>query len=157
MNDFFEFENENMGGVQSFLFAPTKSILNIPKDINKVITSPIQFIPGSDFFKGLALRDSLSFEENKSDTLAGDIYNTVLSGMVPKLTPIYLNLFSQMVLKRYIILPTDNNGIKKLCGTIRAGMKFSFDQTTSTTPSGLNGFKFSFSLQYFKPSPFYMV
>ena len=158
MEDFFEFKTENMGGMaDEFQFAPIDSIIAIATANECVVSSPVVFLSGNNFFTGLAMRDTLEFDEKQTSGGSGDIFSTGISGMVPQMTAEYLALFSQMVKKRFIIVVTDNNGNKRICGNKLAGMKFQFDQNSSTTPAGIAGYKFSFTLLYHQASAFYHI
>ncbi len=157
MEAFFDFEIESMGGNQTFLFAPTKTILSMPDVIDNSIISEISFLSGCGFLEGKYIPGTLDFSEKSVPSQGGDYFSTVVSGMVPKLTKEYLNLFTQMLKQRFMLNVVDNNGSKRIVGSIRAGAKFSFEQASSTTPAGASGFKFQFTLDSPVPSPFYMV
>lgn len=155
MNSFFEFDMESMGGVVEFNFSPIENIAVIPDAVNDCISTPITFSGANIFFQGKALRDSLNFSEKQKITNAGENFITEVTGMVPKLTVPYLNIFNEMKRHRFVLLVTDNNGLLRLCGTKEKGMRFSFDQDSKNRPGLLSGFQFSFTLESDKSSPFY--
>ena len=158
MNDFSDFRTEGMGGLaDQFAFAPINTILSIPIAKESIITSAITFTSGNNFLVGKSIMNALEFDEKQTASPAGDVYTTVISGMVSQLTPEYLNLFREMTKQRFVVVTTDNNGLKRISGNKLAGMRFGFDQTASTTPAGVAGFKFSFSLVYHQASLFYEV
>ncbi|HNW90987.1 MAG TPA: hypothetical protein PK664_06540 [Paludibacteraceae bacterium] len=155
MKSFINFNMETMGGCESFLFAPKEDILLIPAVVNNVIAQEIQFYGSNTFYFGAAIMDTLSFSEEQQDGDPGASFKTEITGMVPRLTAEYLDLFNEMRRHRFVVLVKDNNGLSRLVGTKSTGMKFWFKQSTKTTPSGLNGFEFGFSLSSEKPAPFY--
>ena len=155
MNTFPDFPTESMGGCESFLFTPKNYVNKIPKAANYVISSAIEMLPGYSLLGGIALRDTLQFKETEESTESGSKYKTQITGMVPKLTPEYLALFEEMKQYRHIVIISDNNQNKMICGKMRAGMKFTYSSDSSKSPSGVSGYQFSFDLEYTLPSSFY--
>ncbi|HNX08232.1 MAG TPA: hypothetical protein PKL96_11665 [Bacteroidales bacterium] len=155
MKNFIDFNMETMGGCESFLFAPKEDILLIPAVVDNVIAQEIQFLGANTFYLGAAIMDTLSFSEEQQDGDPGSSFKTEITGLVPRLTAAYLDLFNEMRRHRFVVLVKDNNGLSRLAGTKDAGMKFWFKQSTKTSPSGLNGFEFGFTLLSDKPAPFY--
>jgi len=154
MNNFPEFEMESMGGNSSFKFSPIENIASIPEAINDVMTSDVVFKSGHTWFNGLALQNSLDFSEEQKNSDAGENYQTNIGGMVPKLTHEYLAQFNEMRRHRFVVQITDNNGNARLCGSLTAGMLFTFNQQSKNTPSGTSGFPYNFTLDHEDPSPF---
>lgn len=155
MKNFIDFNMESMGGCESFLFAPKEDILLIPPAVDNVIAQEVQFPGSKAFYLGSSIMDTLSFSEEQQDGDPGASFKTEITGMVPKLTAEYLDLFNEMRRHRFVVQVKDNNGQTRLCGNKESGMKFWFKQSTKSTPAGLNGFEFGFSLLSDKPAPFY--
>jgi len=153
MNNFPEFDNESMGGCESFRFIPCKHTQSEAIPTDSVVTSLPVPKAGKAILDGLAVMRTLSFVENEDTVNAGDFYKTVIKGFVPKLDSAYLALFNEMRRYRHIVICKDNNGVERVCGTIAHGMIFSFNQDTKDAPAGANGFSFQFSEQFTEPSP----
>lgn len=157
MNSFPTFESESMGGCVSFRFCPINRVKKIPAHVSFIIASAVEFFAGYTWLSGLSLKDTLQFTEVEEKADGGSVYKTTINGMVPKMTPEYLALFEEMKRHKHVVEPLDNNGKKRLCGSPRAGMTFSYSSDSSTNPAGLSGYKFSFTLESPTPSPFYAL
>lgn len=157
MNSFSEFETESMGGCESFQFIPAKKVKSLALPVNSIITSAPVLATGFNMLNGLSLKDTLDFEEPSDKSSGGsDTFKTKITGFVPKLTPAMLDLFTEMsIVKYFVVILKDNNGYLRISGHPNAGLIFSFDQATTKTPAGTNGFKFTFSGNFCFPSPFY--
>jgi len=153
MQDFPEFQNENMGGCQKFDFAPFPSIYSIPRTSDDVLSDDLTFKPNNTWLEGAAIFNTLEFVEEQNNSDAGDYFKTKISGAVPALTKEYLALFNQMKQVRHVVQITDNNGNIRMAG-LNGGLKFAFSQDTKKNPSGANGFEFQFTGENPEPSPF---
>lgn len=155
MNNFPEFENENMGGIQyRFIFTPDTNIQTLTI-ASQTVADMLDYLDSYDVFTGNTLIDSCLFSEKEIKSEAGSYYETKFSGFIPKLNKEYLILFAEMVKRRFILLITDNNNYKRILGKPSKGLIFSFEQNSQQTPAGLNGFKFEFATINPEPSPFY--
>jgi hypothetical protein len=157
MQNFIAFENENMGGVNSFRFVPINDIASIPDAVNGKITSAVVLKSGKQWYTGLSVINKLKFNEEASHVTAGVLYRTRVSGSIPKLTDDYLALFTEMASQRFLLEITDNNGYKRLCGKYLMGLRFDFNQDSGGRPSDTNGWEYSFTIDHRLPSYFYEV
>jgi hypothetical protein len=155
--NFPEFDNESMGGCESFRFIPVNHTQSIANAVNSVINSEPVPNSGKNILTGLAVMDTLSFSETQEESGAGTFYKTIIKGFVPKLSASYISLFSQIKQSRHIVIIKDNNGCQRVCGNIQNGMKFNFDQDTKDAPSGSNGIVFKFYGEFTEPSPFLIL
>ena len=149
---------ENMGGnVSTFLFIPCSKITNMVKPFIGKITTAITLQNGASWLTGLAIDNTLDFEEKEEKSQHGNIYTPILKGAVQKLTPEYLTLFEEMSNDRFVVIHTDNNGYKYALGTKEEGLIFTFDRKSAPTASGLNAHFYQFSVSRAVVSPFYVI
>ena len=153
MTNFPEFQNENMGGCSSFAYAPFWSVFDIPKIKGCKIASDVEFLYNRDYLTGLSILDTLQCQEQLQSTDAGEFYKTKITGYIPFLTDDYFDLFDKMKQLRHILKITDNNNKTRIFG-LNGGLKFSFDTDTKKSPSGANGFEFTFVVENPNPAPF---
>jgi hypothetical protein len=135
----------NTVGYTSFYFVPISGVTSIPREVDKKITEDIV---SDDFYIGYSPFGSLSFNDQPTITEMGVRYPVSLGGVAPVDKPEYLELFTQMIEKEFLVLVKDANGRVKLCGNKNKGLKFSYE-TTSV------GYAFKFSGEFATPPPFY--
>jgi hypothetical protein len=121
------------------------------------ITTAISIQNGASWLIGLAIDNTLDYEEKEEKSTHGNIYTPILKGAVPKLTPEYLTLFEEMSNDRFVVIHTDNNGYKYVLGTKDEGLIFVFDRKSSPNAAGMNGHNFQFSVSRASTSPFYVI
>lgn len=153
ITNFPEFDNESMGGNFTFQFIPVKYTQSMPENVGSVVASLPTPITGKAILNGLAIMDTLTFNEKQATQDAGDYFTTEIKGFVPKMDSTTLSLFNEMRRHRHIVMITDNNGKLRVCGTLNNGMEFKFDQDTKDTPAGSNGYSFIFTGKSTEPSP----
>lgn len=152
--DFPEFDNETMGGNQSFKFIPVNDCASLPTALACVVDENPTPKYGKALLDGLAIIDTLTFLETLEQSAAGVYYKTTIKGKVPQINSGYLALFAEMCTCRHIIIIKDNNGFERMCGTLANGMKFTFNMEIKETPAGSAAIEFLFSSQSIQPSPF---
>lgn len=156
ITDFIEFENESMGGCESFRFIPTDQTQST-NDIGNCQAAAPTPKQNYSLLAGLSIMDTLVFSEVQDTANAGNFWKTNIKGFVPKLTVEYLQLFTEMSNHTHIVIPKDNNGKERVCGNIDNGMFFSFNQESKESPAGSNGYSFEFNGKFSNPSPFLLV
>jgi hypothetical protein len=147
-------ESDNIAGCQSFTFIEDDKVQNIPVSPGRKITSDIVLTQGASWLSGYATSRTLSFEEKMQENDAGKYFLTEINGFYPKLCPEAIELFTKMKDSRFIVVVTDNNGYKRVCGTTANPMNFTFDQDSGSRVSARNGFTFRFRCQSLQESPF---
>jgi hypothetical protein len=148
---------ENIGGCQMFWFIPSNQVMHLPVTAQRKILSPIVLKANAAFLLGYATEKTLFFDEKPQENDAGDYYMTEVGGFFPKMTPGTLALFSSMRKQRFIVVVEDNNGHKRVAGSLDNPMKFSFDASTGDNPKSRNGYRFMFKCQSIHESPFLLV
>lgn len=155
MTDFPEFDNENMGGNESFEYSPKQNISAIADPTDCIISSAVTFVSPYDFYTGKAVMKSLSFSEDEVPGSGGELYKRSIKGYYPTQTAAVLNLFKTMAKHHHVVKITDFNGAVRLVGNLVAPLKFKFKQATGDAPASKNGYSFEFYLTSKYPSPYY--
>ena len=135
MNNFPAQPSETMGGNRfKFLFAPVTDIASMPYIYKGIASSEPTLHTGKVWFNGIAIMDSLNFDEPTKIDAPGVQFDCKITGRV-----VYsyeaLELFNEMSRKRFVVLVTDNDGIEKICGSIKNGLRFRFQPAKGTAPA----------------------
>lgn len=155
MQNFPSYNFENFGGAKGFNFIPVTDVSEIPYTINKTLNSSVLIKSGKSWYSGLAVLRSLAFSEKVIATNAGIHFEYLISGIYPRQNAEIASLFEDMQRRRFILDITDYNNERRLVGTISNGMRFSFEYQSGENVSQRPDYNFTFSLQDFKPAPFY--
>lgn len=153
MNNFPTQPSESMGGNRfKFLFAPVTDIASMPYIYKGIASNEPTLHTGKSWYNGIAIMDSLSFDEPSKIESAGVQYDCKITGRV-----VYsyesLELFNEMSRKRFVVLITDNDGIEKICGSIKNGLRFRFQQAKGTAPADPKVLEYEFGTINREPSP----
>ena len=144
-----------LGGCRGFEYVPASELLHIPRLRNGQVPAPVILKDGSAFRKGYSTFKTLVFEEKIQENDSGKYYLCEIKGFYPKICHEILDLFARMAMDHFVVVVTDNNGLRRVCGTDDNPLNFSFDQGTGSEPASRAGISFSFRGQLPQPSPFY--
>lgn len=156
MNSFPEIEhNEQAGGNASFQFAPISYIYAIPLPVDGKVTTEINMNGDYTFLSGYSSPESLSFEEQMQQNAPGPTWQPVVKGFYPKATDDINSLLQEMSGHRFVLIVTDNNGVKRIAGNLSEPLSFRYRSATGVRPSERPGIEFEFSGICTSPSPVY--
>ena len=146
MQDIGQYTGDNIGGLEKFQFIPVNDIISIPRATNHVITEAITIdaLSGAQWFDAYVTEGSLGYKETEKKNQHGNSYDRILVGLVPKDTETLADLFDEMEGFRYVIIYTDNNGKKKVVGSIESPLQFKADMDTKVDANGRNGHPITF-------------
>lgn len=140
-----EFIGDNIGGLESFQFIPVGDVASIARAKDHVITELVTLDTGKAWLDAYVTLGSLAYSEGKNKTIHGNHYNRSLVGFVPKDTEALAELFDEMGDVRFIIDYTDNNGVRKLIGSLDSPLVFSSQLSTGNDAAARNGHFITFS------------
>lgn len=146
---------EYFSGFSSFQFTPSQNLSNIPNVVSAEISSAVSFSGSNDWYDGSFLKGSSSLSEKQKEIDGNDYHELLFSARVPGHDKELLALFQEMKRYRHIILVTDNQGDKRLCGTLQEPLRFSFNVITQEQPGDFKGIEFSFYGNLQNPAPVY--
>lgn len=144
MDDINKFTGDNIGSIKSFQFIPVDDILTIPAAVNHIINQQITLKPGKAWFNAYVTEGTLNFKEEEKANEHGVFYLQTLSGFIPKDFKDLTVLFNEMDGFKYIINYVDNNGKKKIAGSLDSPLQFELKLDTSDATSGRNGHLITF-------------
>jgi hypothetical protein len=157
MNDINKHCDENVGGILHFNFIPVRDVLSIVEPIKQRITEPITLKPGTRWFEFYATRGTINFDENQQESPHGDYYKAKFTGLVPKGRTEIEDTFNKMKNKNFILDYTDNNGHRRLVGTVSNPLRFKSDYSTGNDAKNKNGHSFEFFGNIIDKSPTYFI
>ena len=144
---------ENMGGMLSFQFVETRNLNGFPDFKNSQCLAAISgYLNGAaNLLTGYAEQDTLQFKE----TSEAGMHRITISGQLQKISLQLIELFRQMKENSFVVITTDNNGLKRIVGTRTHGARFSFNTDAGNTPASYNGADFQFTVDMPEPAPYY--
>jgi hypothetical protein len=136
-------DGDNNGGLETFYFLPVEQLAQDPPP--GTITQNLQLAAGAVFYAFYCTLGSLQYNEGETQDNRGTRYKQTLKGYVPKDTPELQAALAELSGRRFVIIYKDFNGFFKLVGSRQYWLQFSRELDTGNSPSGRNGFGFSFS------------
>lgn len=152
MDNFPNFLNENMGGLAIFKFVPVHDVSEIPYTINKVLTGAVTLQTDKQWYTGRALPRTLSFSEQQN---TDGTYTYTLSGSATGTDEDMVPLLDDISRREHLIDCTDFNQNRRLLGIIGNGAQFTWSHDTTSSPSGLNKFTYTFTVTLAEPAKIY--
>lgn len=138
MNLIFPVQGDNYGGVDRFWFAHEDDIAGV--DAN----GQIILKPGKQWSIGKAVKYSMEFQNQPSNTRGGIVFSPVLTGVIKKYRPDLDQVVSQMLGEKFAIIFKDLNGFLIQVGLPGELLTFSAERNTGALPYENNQYKISF-------------
>lgn len=155
MNDINKFTDDNLGGVMLFKFIPVDDVQEIPTAINNMIASAVVLKPATRWYEFYGTIGTIEFNEDQSDSEAGSYFKKSLKAITPKNRTDVDLIFGEMKNRRFILDVLDNNGIRKIVGTIQEGLKFTSKASTKGEATQRNEYVIEFTGDGENKSPTY--
>jgi hypothetical protein len=99
----------------------------------------------------------MKYNEEKQQSPHGDYYKAKLTAFIPQDRSEVNNQLELMKNKLFIIDYTDNNGERKLVGTVENPLSFTDTMDTGANVPNRNGYTIEFSGDILKKSPTYFI
>lgn len=144
MTDFPFKKEDNLGGVPRFNFVKVSDVQSIGIAVNHKIIAPVVLKTGKQWYCGYGTLGTVGYSEPEESSSAGTLYKRAFSGFYPKDDADIDLLFSEMRHEKFLIDYTDNNGLRKLIGSIAEPLRFTSSFSTKQQASELAGHTFSF-------------
>lgn len=157
MEDINKHCDDNLGGVQPFKFIPVDDIASMVEPINSKVLEPVTLKALARWFNCYATEGTIKYNEEKQQSPHGDYYKAKLTAFIPKDRAEVIEQLKQMNNKLFVIDYTDNNGLRKLVGTIDNPLSFSDTIDTGDNASKRNGYTIEFSGELLKKAPTYFI
>lgn len=154
MQSFQSFNRVVVGGVDRFQFVPIDWVQDFPS-ISALLVSEldINLKPGREWLEGFSPMGTLSYSDIQKSTNGSSYREKDLTGIIPgDQTGTAENLFSNRY-RKFLVKTVDNDGRRRLLGSIKEPMYLSFDFKTGEL-GGVKGWTYSFYGNHRMPSPY---
>jgi hypothetical protein len=148
---------DNLGGIFLLRYIPKDDVESIVEPINGRVTEPVVLKANKRWFEFYATPETLKFNEEQQESPQGDYFKIKLTGATPKDRADIISAFNKMKKPSFIIDYTDNNGLRKLVGTITEPLRFKHSSTTGDKAPSKNGHSFEFFGDVIDKSPEYYI
>ncbi len=145
MDDVKKFEDDNLGGVYLFKYIPADDVQSISDPIDGFITKEVSLKPDKQWFDFYGTEGTMAFSEDDSNTNDGTLYNKKVIAITPKQRTEIDVLFFKIRNRRFILDLIDNNGLRKIIGSIEEPLKFTNKGDTKNMASGRNEYAIEFA------------
>src|ERR1041384_6896611 len=154
-NDVKKHRGDNMGGGNSLRILPVAGLDQNPSVVNNEVY--LEQIPKSGYrwFDVYFTEYTMQYREESSHSDQGTSLKKTLTCKVPKNRPEVTDAFASMKDQKYVLDFLDNNGKRRLCGSIDEPMYFRWTSDTKTNTSDRNEYDVTFEGEGVNPSPFY--
>jgi hypothetical protein len=157
MIDIEKFEGENLGGVFRFRFLPVEEVNEIPETLEGAVHHEVDVLPGGRWRDGYCTAYTMSFKDEQVESEQGSYHQKEFSGLVPKERPELVDLFNSMRDRKFILDVFDNNGTRRLVGTVDEPMYCVVASDSKNAVAERNEHKVVFRGVGVLRSPFYNV
>ena len=130
---------DNLGGLLK--------IWAVPTSVYSVNGKTVTISSTDNIYEIYCTPESMVFSEPSEKTDAGTLYNTSVSGFIPKDSKEVLDAINDMERKPYIIIFMDGNGNYKAAGTANEPLCISDNLNSGQQTSDRPGHQFEFSGQ----------
>ena len=139
-----QFDFDNRPGISRMYAIPVASFLRLRKDYRKR-TTHLEVKDRDNIIDIPVHTSSFMFKEDQSTEVAGETYNIVVSGSIPKISGVNRSTVYTLEHGEWLVLHQDNNGTIHLSGTVDDPLSFHSGKSTGSGADGINGNVFSFS------------
>jgi hypothetical protein len=157
IKDIIKHCNENLGGVFIFKFIPVIHVQSIAQPIDNRILTPVVLKQGFNWLDFYATEGTMQLKEDLQPSDHGDFYKLKLTASVPKIRTEIDHTFSLMRNVKFLIDVVDNNGQRKLLGTLEEPLSFTFQSDTGDSMPKKNNYSVEFFAELTDNSPTYFV
>ena len=144
MNDINKFTDDNLGGVMLFKFIPIEDVQEIPGAVNYFINTAVVLKTTCRWYEFYGTTGTIELAEDSVETDAGTYYKKSLKAISPKIRTELDALFNEMKNRQFILDVIDNNGIRKIIGSLAEPLKFKEKSSTKNEASQRNEYAIEF-------------
>lgn len=138
------FASDNIGGLIEIKVARKSEITSIQQPSGGIIYGNITFLPGFGFVTWAVTKDTPGADSNSRPSREGTTKGNRLRFSIPKDRADIRKMFEQAQDDEFVVLYKDANGKQKIFGSLTAPVKFRYNHSTGTQPSGKNGYECEF-------------
>lgn len=146
---------ENISGLTSLQFIPVSFVQSIPRPWKDEVNTAVSLVPGKQFFRLAFTRETASFNCPNEESVNGSVHKLSISLTVPKMKMATSANFTEMKDDLFIVIATDNNGNKRLCGTLEAPLRFNYTEFSQSEFGKRGGYTVTFFRDLSASPPYY--
>lgn len=148
MQDFDFLDNEyNFAGLSLIEFLPTSYVEEIPDAVNLMVEDEITLTGINRFYRMYATLETMRLSYSQQFTEHGPMYDVVVQGFIPKLKIENDYNFEQLKDQQMVVICNDENGNRRIIGSVLVGAIFSIDADTAAQYANRNGTAVRFNWQ----------
>lgn len=135
---------DNIGGSNALKFAYVDDVESIPDAIMQTVDQAIVMKTGKRFYDLPFTIETLGFTDTQSDSENGAMYEKSVKGFCPCDVSTNAAAFNYMENSRFILVVNDNNGLRRIIGTVAEPLQFKADRVSPAVTAETPGYNFSF-------------
>lgn len=137
-------EADNIGGSNALKFAYVDDVESIPDAVMQTVDMAIVMKAGKRFYDLPFTLETLGFTDTQADSENGALYDKSVNGFCPCDVTMNAGVFNYMENSRFILVIDDNNGLRRIVGTVAEPLQFKADRVSPPTTVETPGYNFSF-------------
>lgn len=157
MNDILKHCEDNIGGVYLFRIVLSSDVIGIAERFNGKVCEPVTLKAGARWYDFYGTEGTMDLKEDQQENDHGSYFKIKLVASVPKIRTSIDETFEDMKNKKFIVDCIDNNGHRKLLGTISEPLQFKYSAGTGVGAPNKNGYSVEFYGDVVKNSPTYYI
>ena len=145
----FDFLNGdyNFAGLLVIEFLPTSNVSEIPAAADLLVEDEIELTGINRFFRMYATLETTRLTYNQQSTEHGMMYDVNVTAFIPKLKIENDWNFEQLKEQQLILICNDENGKRRIVGSVLAGATLLIDADTGASFTNRNGTSVRFNWQ----------
>lgn len=158
MKNKIDFENtDNLGGVNTLKFIPVAGVASIAPVLGGAIHTGVVLNDNYAWYELPFTLETMGFKDEGQPSENGTFYNKQIVGIVPKHNAEKINFLSNTDNVKFIVDCLDNNGIRRLVGTVAEPLILIVSADTKTSVAGRNEYLLTFTGSGTALSPVYNI
>ena len=155
MNSILPLKEENISGLAYLDFAPVSDVDSIDRPWQEEISQAVVFNPTKSFFRLAFSQETGKFSSPEEKNPSGSLHKAEVVGFTPLMRMATAAIFSEMREDLFVVVVTDNNGNKRLVGTLEEPLRFSFSESTESSYGVRQGYAWAFRRDLKNAPPYY--
>ncbi|MFN0276766.1 MAG: hypothetical protein ACKVPJ_13550 [Chitinophagales bacterium] len=150
--------NINLPGIKKLQYVPVQDVQLIPTDVQSIVVSDISLVDGAGWYNIEFSEGKLQFGDVSDSNEDGSFHKIDVEGFHPFPTAAKLHALRSMLDERFILLITDYQDDRRICGTLNSPCSFFYkEQSGAFGGTEVKGYSISFNTEDTKPALYYQA
>jgi hypothetical protein len=145
---------DNTGSLTTIHFVPVEDVLSIPAPVDYTVSDPVVMAVDKNWYTAEVTQDTPGFSEKEFKGKEGSGLNVLVEAFIPGHNPTITSILNGMRYRRFLLIVKDQEGQKRLLGSLKNPMRFKWEFDTGNKAASLKGYKITF-YQTAKVSPYF--